>query len=314
MKYLKWVLAVLILLILGGLLFAGNYFYNYAVVPSEKDFLDNSKEKLTVEEQKNSRWFTDKRNRVRWQLKSEDGLALSAIYLPADKDEGKTALIAHGYMDTAEGMANYAKMYHDLGYNVLLPDARGHGKSQGNYIGFGWPERKDYLQWIDQVLRKNGQDEQLTLYGVSMGGATVMMLSGEKLPKNVVSIVEDCGYASINEELTYQLKDLFGLPAFPMIPITSGVTKVRAGYFFGEGNAKKQLAKNTRPIFFIHGKEDHFVPFSMLKEVYQATQAPKEKWAVANAGHADSYKQDPDLYKKKIKKFLLKYSDGAAGK
>lgn len=86
-------------------------------------------------------------------------------------------------MGNAETMADYAKMYHDLGYNVLVPDARGHGQSEGDYIGFGWHERKDYVQWIDEILAKNGSEETITLYGISMGAATVMMTSGEDLPK-----------------------------------------------------------------------------------------------------------------------------------
>lgn len=307
MKFLKWFSIIFVVLLAGGLIYAGNYFYEYAVVPSEKDFLSSDAKPKTKEEEANERWYTDENHRENWSLHSHDGLKLSANFLPAEKQKGKTAILAHGYMDTAETMADYARMYHDMGYNVLVPDARGHGKSEGDYIGFGWHERKDYLQWIDQVLEKQGRDEQITLYGVSMGGATVMMVSGEKLPKNVVSIIEDCGYASVNEELTYQLKELFDLPAFPMIPITSLVTKVRAGYFFGEADATKQLAENTRPMFFIHGKEDKFVPFAMLDEVYQATNAPKEKWAVDNAAHADSYKQNPELYKEKIQNFLTKY-------
>ncbi|MCF1616415.1 alpha/beta hydrolase [Tetragenococcus koreensis] len=308
MKYLKWIVVILGVSLVGGLVYAGNYFYDYAVIPSEKDFLSPDTDTKTEETQKIETWYTDETNRSRWNLQSEDGLNLSAIFLPADQQEGKTALLAHGYMDTAESMAEYAKMYHDMGYNVLVPDARGHGKSEGDYIGFGWHERKDYLQWIDQVLQIQGKDETITLYGLSMGAATVMMVSGEQLPANVVSIVEDCGYASVKEELTYQLKDLFDLPAFPMIPITSLVTKVRAGYFFGEADATQQLAKNELPIFFIHGKEDKFVPFSMLDEVYQATDAPKEKWAVPHATHADSYNQDPELYREKIKAFLKKYA------
>ncbi|MDN6471575.1 MAG: alpha/beta hydrolase [Tetragenococcus koreensis] len=308
MKYLKWIVVILGVSLVGGLVYAGNYFYDYAVIPSEKDFLSPDTDTKTEETQKIETWYTDETNRSRWNLQSEDGLNLSAIFLPADQQEGKTALLAHGYMDTAESMAEYAKMYHDMGYNVLVPDARGHGKSEGDYIGFGWHERKDYLQWIDQVLQNQGKDETITLYGLSMGAATVMMVSGEQLPANVVSIVEDCGYASVKEELTYQLKDLFDLPAFPMIPITSLVTKVRAGYFFGEADATQQLAKNELPIFFIHGKEDKFVPFSMLDEVYQATDAPKEKWAVPHATHADSYNQDPELYREKIKAFLKKYA------
>lgn len=303
MKFLKWFIIIFVVSLAGGLIYAGNYFYDYAVVPSEKDFLSSDSKTKTKEEKENEEWYIDENNRQNWTLRSQDGLKLSANFLPAQKQSGKTAILAHGYMDTAETMADYAKMYHDMGYNVLAPDARGHGKSEGDYIGFGWHERKDYLQWIDQVLEKQGSNERITLYGVSMGAATVMMTSGEKLPENVNSIIEDCGYASVNEELAYQLKELFGLPAFPMIPITSLVTKIRADYFFGEADVTKQLAKNTRPMLFIHGKEDKFVPFSMLDEVYQATNAPKEKWAVDHAAHADSYAQNPELYKEKIKTF-----------
>lgn len=111
-----------------------------------------------------------------------------------------------------------------------MPDARGHGKSEGDYIGFGWDERKDYLQWINRIIKKDPQSE-IVLHGVSMGAATVMMTSGEKLPDNVKAFVEDCGYSSVKGELGYQLKEMFNLPAFPLIPVTSLVTKVRAGYF-----------------------------------------------------------------------------------
>lgn len=48
-----------------------------------------------------------------------------------------------------------------------------------DYIGFGWPERKDYVQWINKVLENNGKSQEIVLYGVSMGAATVMMTSGE---------------------------------------------------------------------------------------------------------------------------------------
>lgn len=307
MKIFVWIAGILAIVAVVGLGWAANYFYNYAVVPSEKDFLDNETPGTSkVETEEAKRWYSDEKNRTRWSLDAQDGLKLSAIYIPAEKNNHKTAIIAHGYMGNAETMSEYAKMYHDFGYNVLVPDARGHGESEGHYIGFGWHERKDYLQWIDRVLAENGEDETITLYGLSMGAATVMMVSGEELPKNVVSIIEDCGYSSINAELAYQLKDMFNLPAFPLIPATSLMTKMRAGYFFGEGDATKQLAKNTRPILFIHGDADKFVPFSMLDTVYQATDAPKEKWIVPDAGHAKAFSTNKKLYKEKVHDFLEK--------
>ncbi|GKS54278.1 alpha/beta hydrolase [Enterococcus mundtii] len=296
------------LLVTVVLVFAGNYFYNYAVVPSEKDFLegDTPGTTKTNEESSAQSWFANPDNRKEWQQISTDGLKLSAIYLPAT-DSHKTAIVAHGYMGNAETMANYAKMFHDLGYNVLVPDARGHGKSEGDYIGFGWHERKDYVKWIDQVLETNGQSEEIVLYGISMGAATVMMTSGESLSTNVKAIIEDCGYSSVNEELAYQLNELFSLPPFPLIQVTSLMTKIRAGYFFGEADAIKQLEKNQLPMLFIHGDADTFVPYEMLDKVYQATNGPKEKYIVPGAEHAKAYSIDPENYQKTVSSFLEKY-------
>ncbi|MEY8444730.1 alpha/beta hydrolase [Enterococcus ratti] len=298
-----------VLVVAAALVFAGNYFYNYAVVPSQKDFLENDTSKIsqTSEEIAAAKWFNDKKNCSEWQMTSTDKLKLSAIYLPAEKKSDKTVIVAHGYMGNAETMANYAKMFHDLGYNVLVPDARGHGRSEGGYIGFGWPERKDYVQWVDQVLAQSGSLQKIVLFGVSMGGATVMMTSGERLPGNVKAIIEDCGYSSVTEELAYQLKELFGLPSFPLIQVTSVVTKIRAGYFFGEASAVKQLEKNTRPMLFIHGDEDTFVSYEMFDKVYGATKGPKEKYVVKGAEHAKSYTDDPAKYQLVVKEFLNKY-------
>ncbi|MGO2891695.1 alpha/beta hydrolase [Enterococcus devriesei] len=304
-KKTKIILGIILLLVIA-LIAAGNYFYSYAVVPTEKDFLSDSSEKKSAELIAAEDWFNDKNNRSEWQLQSKDGLKLSAYYLPAQKDQHKTAIIAHGYMGQASDMPQYAKIYHDLGYNVLMPDARGHGKSEGDYIGFGWPERKDYLQWIDRIVKGDSQSE-IVLHGVSMGAATVMMTSGEKLPENVKAFVEDCGYSSAKDELSYQLKDMFNLPAFPLIPVTSLITKIRAGYFFGEADAVKQLHNNTKPMLFIHGDKDAFVPFSMLDTVYEATKGPKEKYVVHGAKHAEALSTDPAMYQEKVTEFLETY-------
>ena len=301
----KIILGIILVLVIV-LIAAGNYFYSYAVVPAKKDFLADGSKKKSTELISAEKWFNDKNNRSDWQLTATDGLNLSAYYLPAEKDQHKTAIIAHGYMGQASDMPQYAKIYHDLGYNVLMPDARGHGKSEGDYIGFGWHERKDYLQWIDRVIKKDPQSE-IVLHGVSMGGATVMMTSGEKLPDNVKAFVEDCGYSSVKGELNYQLKQMFNLPSFPLIPVTSLVTKIRAGYFFGEADAIKQLNKNKRPMLFIHGDQDDFVPYSMLAEVYAATKGPKEQYVVHGAKHAEALSSNPSMYQKKVTEFIQKY-------
>ena len=207
----------------------------------------------------------------------------------------------HGYK-----IKNNSSKYYTLGYNLLMPDLRGHGKSEGNYIGMGWHDRLDILKWIEFILKED-KEAEILLHGVSMGAATVMMVSGEDLPPNVKVIIEDCGYTSAKNQLSYKLKSMFKLPSFPFINLCSLICKIKANYFISEASAIKQVEKSKVPILFIHGDKDKFVPFYMLNKLYDACKAPKDKLIVKEAGHAKSEKIATDIYWDKVINFINKY-------
>lgn len=241
---------------------------------------------------------------------SSDGIKLVGYYLAAPKSTRDTVILAHGYSGNAFQMDVFARFYsEELGFNVLLPDARGHGASGGNYIGFGWPDRGDYLGWIRWVIDRSGPDVRIALHGVSMGGSTVLMVSGEALPANVKSIVEDCGYTSADAELKYQIKRMYNIDDPKIIDDTSKLTKRRAGYSFEEASSLAQVKKSKTPTLFIHGETDAFVPFSMVGELYSACSAPKELFIVPGAGHGMSCAVDPAGYRSAVRAFLAKYFD-----
>lgn len=291
---------------------AGIYFYNLAILRWKRSFLKSSPDLefdhliksmeaggLWVEEQ-----FPDE-----VQIKSYDGLTLRAYFLRAKAPSNKTAILAHGYSGQGKDMGDLAKFYYEmLGCNILLPDGRGQGQSEGNYIGFGWHDRKDYLKWIDYVIERVGKDSQIILHGVSMGGATVLMVSGENLPGNVKCIISDCAYTSTKDILSYQIRRLFKLPPFPLVPVTSLVCKLRAGYFFGEASAINQVGKTRKPVLFIHGEEDTFVPIKMVYNLYQECGGDKELYIVPGAGHGCAFIADPEGMSRKIREFVDKYT------
>ena len=295
-----WLIGLLSIfgVLLMGLVGASLYFYQYAFVPSKKSFLSGGESRIV----KDGKAWLKTVHKETWTEKAAGAdLKLVADYVPAAKPTNKTVVVAHGYMNTKEFMAPQIKMFHDAGFNVLAPDDRDHGQSQGNYIGHGWPDRLDYLKWINQIIKKQGQQSQIALYGVSMGGATVMYLSGEKLPSQVKSIVEDCGYTSIIDELTYQAKAMFNLPKWPLIPSVALTATIKAGYNVFDASAITALHKNTRPILFIHSSKDKFVPTSMVYQNYRAaTKSKKALWVVKGAGHAKSFPDHQQAYSKRV--------------
>lgn len=309
-KYWYWTIAILIVALGGGMLGAGLYFYHVAVVPGPKSFLSKKTPLKKTDPLYHQKLWFEKVHKTKWTMKSAGGdYKLVADYIPAAKKSNKTVLIAHGFNGSKEDMGAYAYLFHELGYNVVARDARGQGQSQGDYIGYGWPDRLDDKKWIKKIIAKN-PDSKIVMFGVSMGGATTMMVSGEHLPHQVKAFIEDCGYTNVKTEINYQAEQLYHLPTIirvPLVDIVSLITRVRAGYFFGQASSVKQLAKNKRPMLFIHGTKDKFVPTKMIYANYRATNGPKEMWLVKGAGHARSYQTKPKAYEQHVKALLDKY-------
>lgn len=305
----KWTLAlatlaaVLVIGVTGG----SFYLYHFAFEPTPKVLTSTSKKSHAILV-KNKAWLKSIEKQTWHETSATDNFKLVADFVPAAKKTNRTIVIAHGYMGNKEQMASYIRLWHRQGYNVLAPDDRGNGQSQGNYYGFGWPDRLDYVKWTQQVVRRLGTDSQIGLFGVSMGGATVMMMSGEKLPSQVKAIVEDCGYTSVADELSYELKQRYHLPKFPLIYTTSWIANQKAHFNFLEASSVNQLKQNKLPIFFIHGADDTFVPTKMVYENYRATTVKTKKlWVVPGAKHGEALNKQPKLYEEKVSAFMGQY-------
>lgn len=314
-KTLKIMLIIILIIGILADIIGSFYLYEIGIARNSKEFLAETEDvqasveimMSTQSEEIDYEWFYQQEFE-QVQITSYDGLVLNGYFLEAETPTNKTAILVHGYSSWAEGMGVYAKFYYEnLGYNILMPDARGHGSSEGDYIGLGWHDRKDYVKWIDYVIERKGTSSEIVLHGVSMGGAAVLMTSGEELPDNVKAIISDSAYTSAKDELAYMLTRLYHLPSFPLLQSTSLLTKIRAGFFFGEASALKQVKKANKPILFIHGGNDTIVPVEMVYKLYENCGSEKELFVVAGAAHGTAYNVDPEGYERQITEFLNKY-------
>ena len=278
-RKLKIAGVVALVLVVALLGFAGNFLFDFALNPQApytmkmmQDGKDAEKgEQMDAEEGEARAWFKENRE---------------SSSLTADR---------------------YVKRFHDRGMNVLAPAARAHERSGGDYIGMGWPERLDIVAWIEQIVQAD-PEARILVFGESMGAATAMNVAGESLPANVKCIIEDCGYTSVWDEFSLQLKDVFGLPSFPLLDVANLVCNVRAGYDFHKASSVEQLKRATVPMLFIHGDQDTFVPYSMLDQNYDACASKvKQKLTIHGATHAKSAQVDPELYWNTVDNFLDEY-------
>lgn len=291
---------------------AGKYMSNFALTPTPHgvDDIERTRHKADSLLAGSTAWYDGLK--AQGILKDEwitnaEGLKLHACSVPA-KDPANaqgTAIVVHGYGDNHYVFLYLVRMYRDeFNYNVLFPDLQYHGYSEGDEIQMGWKDRLDVEEWI-KVAHEKFNDPFMVLHGVSMGGATVMMASGDPLPEYVKCIVEDCGYASVIVQFNNNRKESFRFIPPDVLQSASLVTKKKYGWGFWEASSVKQLEKSTIPMLFIHGDADDFVPFDNLKMNFDAKKnGYKEQYVCPGAVHANSYQKDPETYKFRVLNFL----------
>jgi len=289
------------------------YFFNYALVrtPDDKENKDDLDYGGYADVVKSGmKWFRDQ-NPEKISLMSEDGLRLSAYYLPAEGESRKAMVLMHGYR--AKELADFSALYqfyHEQGYHLLVPRQRSHSGCDGQYITMGVKERFDCRLWAEYMNSRLGKDCDLYLSGISMGCATVLMATDPEveLPENVRGIIADCGYTSPRDIFAHVLKSDFGLPDRPLLDLTEVLARKKAGFGYQDVQIPEVMKKCRIPILFVHGEKDTFVPTRMSIDNYLNCRAPKELLIVPNAVHATASMENPDLYRSRAIAFMEKYA------
>lgn len=248
-------------------------------------------------------WLEDK-PREDVYITSDDGLKLHGTFFSCPGSR-RAVVCFHGY--TSEGLNDYssiARFYLEKGFNLMVVDERAHGKSEGTYIGFGCLDRLDARLWMEYVANRLGEDCRILLHGISMGGATVLMSTGLKLPKQVRGAVADCAFTSAWEVFSSVLKTMYHMPAFPVMQIADRMARREAGYGLDECNAREEVKKARIPILFIHGDADTFVPCSMVYELYEACGSEKDLLIIKGAAHAEAYYKDTSSYEQAVERLI----------
>lgn len=235
------------------------------------------------------------------------GYDMHAWIVRAPHPTAATALLLHGYTDCGISMMPVGRMYNrDLGMNILVPDLTNAGQTDFDHFEMGFAESAQAAAWADATKEIFGDSVRIVVHGISMGAATTMMVAGRYPEKDAIkAYVEDCGYTSVDEQYTKELRERFGLPRWPLIPLASLLCHERYGWHFSEVSPLEVLKKVKKPMLFIHGTADTYVPTAMVHRLYEAKRLGKKKlWLAPNAKHARSYQSHPKEYTQQVRNFL----------
>ena len=251
------------------------------------------------EERYDLSWY-DPLDKTDYTVTSYDGYVLHAQFLSNPVSTDRYVLISHGYTDNRFGSLKYAKMYLDLGFNIIVYDLRGHGLNEPTFCTYSARERKDLLAMIQDSRNRWPGMTFFGIHGESLGAATSIAVLEEKPPVDFV--VADCPFSEITSVLKGALKQGH-LPGW-IADTASPFAKIRFGYSYRDMRPIDSLADNRIPILFIHGAEDRFILPEHSQRMKEATQGYAEVHLIPGAEHAKSILTDPEKYRQIVSAFL----------
>lgn len=248
-----------------------------------------------------------------WRITSYDGLTLYGKYYECRKG-ALTEIMFHGYRGDGErDLCGGVARCFALGRNALIVDQRASGKSDGHVITFGIRESRDCLSWAEHAMRVLGEEVPLQLTGISMGAATVLIASGEPLPRSVVAILADCGYTSAEEIIKKVIKDMH-LPPVILFPFVSLGARLFGRFSLKERSPIEGVRKAKLPILFFHGEADDFVPVEMSERMQAACASPSRLVRVEGAGHGLAFSKNKEAYLFEMRRFEEQHLHQGANK
>ena len=202
---------------------------------------------------------------------------LSGWRCAAKGDRRGTVILLHGVADNRAAVARSAPWFTDVGFDVIAYDSRAHGNSEGSMCTYGFFEKQDLRRVIDAI------DGPVALLGTSLGGAVALQEAADD--PRVVAVIA----AEVFSDLRTIANERVPIPLpQTIIDRALALAEERARFNVDAVDVAAAAARITRPVFLIHGADDHETTPDHSRRVYASLRGPKQLLMVAGAGHNQS--------------------------
>ena len=222
---------------------------------------------------------------------------LSATFAsPGEPERRATVVFLHGKGGDASEWEPEALRAVHLGYNVLVPDLRGHGRSGGAIFTLGFLEKEDLALTIEAARDGFGLDEgRIGIHSCSAGSSVALEFAADR--PGIRAIWLESPFGKPREMAKQYLSRATRLPG-PLVALTThwavalAVAEVRRSLGVGPGaggldavDPIRSARRVAAPVLLVHGEDDRLVPPRLMRELAAALPPRSAIWNVAGAGH-----------------------------
>lgn len=198
-------------------------------------------------------------------LETDDGERLHGWWVPTAAQRLGHVLLCHGNAGNVGDRVLHAALLTAAGFDVLLFDYRGYGRSSGRPSETG--TYRDARAALTCLLEQPGVDPARIFYlGESLGGAVALDLALEHPPAGLVLL---SGFTGVRE---------LGALHYPFVP---------AALIPDAYPALRRIRELHAPLLVLHGDRDDIVPLSHGEALLDAASEPKHMHVFPGLGHND---------------------------
>jgi fermentation-respiration switch protein FrsA (DUF1100 family) len=231
-----------------------------------------------------------------------DGVMLRGWFIPGVLPDGtltdrRTVIVVHGNGGNRSLVLGISEDLAHSGFAVLSFDMRGMGQSPPAPLTLGYYEQRDVLGAVDYLRQGQlpfpglGRPVVIAGWGVSMGAATMLLAAAQE--PAITAVVSDCAYADIVPILEREIPKRSKLPGFFTPGALEAANLLLNVDYYSIRPAGVVIRIAPRPIFFIHGEADTYVPPANMTTLNAAADgapnAQTQTWLVQGAAHGKSY-------------------------
>ncbi len=229
-----------------------------------------------------------------------DGITVDAWYSKVDSAKA-CVIICPGISGNKSYLAGFAEQFRQMGYNILLIDFRGQGKTEGNTISFGVKETRE-LTAAYEFVRSNGNQE-IILYGISMGAGICIKAVADKNFRPS-AIIADMPFGSLRGHLGARATDL-GFPSEPFASLVTIWIGIEQGFNGFSHDVKNYAEELEVPIMIQCGTRDIYMDEEELEKMYSGIPSKQKQLVLyPGSGHSSLLDADPLKWQNNVRKFL----------
>jgi uncharacterized protein len=233
-------------------------------------------------------------------FKTADGLTLRGWWIPGTLH--KTIVMVHGLSNNRQEPLHKAGYLHQAGYNLLVFDLRGHGKSDGSGSTMGYREPADVRAAVTEA--RSLDQGPIALFGYSLGASVAV--EDAAIDPNVSAVIEDSGFSSVGDIFLARFSEVTRMPDLPWAAALVAFGELDIGTSLWNVAPVAMAARLHKPMLAIVGDADTIVPPAEGLALFAAAQGPKELLEVPGAGHVQAFNTVHALYEKTVLDFLAK--------